>query len=61
MCIRDSYMTALLDEYGGSVVPADITAAARDSMGSGRQADTAMLASWISEFFLNHAKLSATG
>lgn len=58
---EESYMTALLDEYGGSVVPADVTAAAQESMRGGRRADTAMLASWIAEFFISRAKSSPSG
>ena len=58
---EESYMTTLLDEYGGSVIPADIAAAARDSMRGGRRADTSLLASWIAEFFLAQEKLRETG
>ena len=53
-----AYMTALLDLFGGSLIPNDVAAAARESTHDGR-ADTTMLASWISEFFLTGGKITA--
>ncbi len=46
-----AYEEALLDAYGGGIVPADVTAAARASMAGGRQADTLRLANWFADFF----------
>lgn len=50
---EEAYMTALLDQYGGSIVPIEIANAARESMAGGQRADTQMLANWIAEFFLS--------
>ena len=58
---EEEYMTALLDQYGGSVVPLEVTLEARKTMQDGLRADTSMLASWIAEFFQKSAQLSATG
>ena len=58
---EESYMTALLDQFGGNVVPSDVAAEARSSMAGGQYADTAMLASWIGEFLRFGEKLSKTG
>lgn len=54
-----AYMIALLDQFGGSVIPAEIAALARDTMRGEWQADTFMLANWIAEFFLSSGNLSA--
>ena len=55
---NETYVTALLDAYGGSVVPTDVTEQARASMRD-RQADTQLLANWFAEFFLSRRQLAA--
>ncbi len=55
-----AYEAALLDAYGGGILPADVTAAARASMAGGREADTRLLADWFAEFFRSrHAAANA--
>lgn len=54
----EEYELALLDAYGGSVVPSAVTAAALESMRAGR-ADTQMLADWFVEFFLTREAIAA--
>jgi GMP synthase-like glutamine amidotransferase len=49
----EDYEHALLDIYGGDIVPAKIAESARETMSQGDKADTQMLASWLSEFFLS--------
>ncbi len=46
-----AYEEALLDAYGGGILPTEVTAAARASMAGGRRADTRLLANWFAEFF----------
>ena len=49
-----SYEHALIDMYGGNVVPESVADKALEGMaGEGSKADTAMLANWIAGFFLN--------
>jgi GMP synthase-like glutamine amidotransferase len=55
------YETALLEAYGGSVVPAAVAAAGLDSMGDGARADTALLANWFANFFLSRWRQQAAG
>ena len=54
---ESNYMIALLDMFGGSLIPAEVAALARDSMRDG-QADSFLLANWIVEFFLSSGNLS---
>jgi GMP synthase (glutamine-hydrolysing) len=54
------YETALLEAYGGSVVPADIASAALAGM-QDRQSDRAILADWFTRFFLSRQELAAAG
>ncbi len=58
---EEAYETALLDAYGGSVVPQDVTDRARESMSGGRQADTRLLAEWFAEFLLSRRAATAAG
>jgi GMP synthase-like glutamine amidotransferase len=46
-----AYETALLDIYGGTIVPEADVEKARDSMAEGRIAETDRLAKWIVRFF----------
>ncbi len=55
------YEEALLDAYGGGIVPADVTAAARASMAGGRRADTRLVADWFAEFFRTRHAATASG
>ncbi len=53
---EEDYELALIDMYGGNLVPEPVTKEARDQMqASEYKADTKMLADWISTFFLNRA------
>jgi len=54
-----AYENALLDAYGGSVLPADVTAVARASM-QAAAADTELLANWFADFFLSRQMLAVT-
>ena len=47
-----AYEFALLETYGGTVVPEDVAAQATASMRGGKSADTQLLASWFGNFFL---------
>ena len=49
-----AYETALLEMFGGSVVPAEVAEQASATMSGGRSADTQLLASWFANFFLSH-------
>jgi len=55
----EDYETALLDAYGGSVVPAEVTAAALDDMRAGNRADTEMMANWFATFLRSRQSLAA--
>jgi len=44
---------SILEAYGGSVVPEDVTATAFDSMRAGNSADTELLANWFADFYLS--------
>ena len=55
---NEAYETALLDAYGGSIVPADVAEQARESMRD-RQPDTQLLANWFAEFLLSRRQLAA--
>ena len=52
-----SYEHALIDIYGGNIVPEPVAANALVGMqGSDSQADTQMLANWIAHFFLRESR-----
>jgi len=55
------YETALLEAYGGSVVPKAVADPALGSLRDGARADTDMLAGWFSNFFRARAHLAAAG
>lgn len=55
-----AYENALLEAYGGSVLPADVTAVAHASM-QGATADTELLANWFADFLLSRQVLAAAG
>lgn len=55
----EDYETALLEAYGGSVVPQPLADSALAEMRAGATADTAMLANWFAEFFLSRRSLAA--
>ena len=55
-----AYETALLEAYGGSVVPQEVAAAALAGM-QGKEADRGMLASWFTRFFLSRQEFAAAG
>ena len=57
----EDYETALLEAYGGSVVPEAVTAEALAAMRAGASADTELLANWFADFFLSrHAQALAS-
>jgi len=50
---EEAYELALIDMYGGNIVPQTVAAEARDKIQtSGLKADTQLLADWLSSFFL---------
>ncbi len=49
-----AYEIALLDMFGGSVVPEEVAEQARATMSGGNSADSVLMASWFSNFFLLH-------
>lgn len=51
---ESDYELALLETYGGSVVPDDIAEQALMSMSGGKDADRHLLSSWVANFFLSH-------
>ncbi len=55
----EDYETALLEAYGGSVVPRSVTDSALTAMRAGALADTEMLAGWFTDFFLSRRSLPA--
>jgi GMP synthase-like glutamine amidotransferase len=57
----EDYETALLDAYGGSVVPGEISEAALAGMRAGERADTEMMANWFARFLLSRQSLAAAG
>ena len=56
---RLDYENALLEAYGGSVVPAELAATSLEGMRKGRLADQAMVAGWFARFFLSRGVLQA--
>ena len=52
--IEEAYELALIDMYGGNIVPQAVAAEALDKIQtSGLKADTQLLADWLSSFFLD--------
>lgn len=57
----EAYETALLEEYGGNVVPERVASEALAAMRGGARADTELLANWFADFFLSrHAPAIAS-
>lgn len=52
---EEAYEQALLQMFGGTLIPAEISQAALDGMQAGARADTRVLADWFAEFFLSRA------
>ncbi|MCP4767639.1 MAG: type 1 glutamine amidotransferase [Gammaproteobacteria bacterium] len=50
---EEAYERALLELFGGSVIPAGVAQAALAEMDAGVRADTQLLADWFAEFFLS--------
>ena len=50
---EEAYERALLDLFGGNIIPAEVAQAALAEMDAGVKADTEMLADWFAEFFLS--------
>jgi GMP synthase-like glutamine amidotransferase len=50
---EEAYERALLELFGGSVIPAEVAQSALDDMDAGAGADTQLLADWFAEFFLS--------
>ena len=50
---EEAYERALLELFGGSVIPAEVAQAALAEMDAGARADTQLLADWLVEFFLS--------
>ncbi len=48
-----AYEVALLEAYGGSVVPEEVSERALDGIRAGNQPDTELLANWFAQFFLS--------
>ena len=55
----EDYEVALLEAYGGSVVPGDVASAALAEMRAGAGADTELLANWFADFFLSRRRPAA--
>lgn len=54
---EEDYELALIDIYGGNIVPEPITVEALDKMrNKGRKADTQLLANWLAAFFIGRSK-----
>ncbi len=52
---EEDYELALLELFGGNVIPAEVAQAALEDMDAGARADTQLLADWFAEFFLSRA------
>jgi GMP synthase (glutamine-hydrolysing) len=50
---EEDYERALLELFGGSIIPAEVSQAALADMDAGATADTRLLADWFTEFFLS--------
>ena len=50
---EEDYERALLELFGGSIIPAEVSQAALADMDAGATADTQLLADWFAEFFLS--------
>ncbi len=55
----EDYEVALLEAYGGSVVPEEISNAAFAGIRAGNQPDTELLANWFAHFFLSRQAKAA--
>ena len=49
-----AYESALLDMFGGSVVPQEVAEQAKATMSGGNSEDAQLLASWFANFFRLH-------
>ena len=54
-----AYEVALLEAYGGSVVPEEVSERALGGIRAGNQPDTELLANWFAQFFLSCKASSA--
>lgn len=50
---EEAYERALLELFGGNIIPAEVAQAALMDMDAGASADTQLLADWFVEFFLS--------
>jgi GMP synthase (glutamine-hydrolysing) len=50
---EEAYERALLELFGGSLIPAEVAQSALAEMDAGASADTQLLADWFAEFFLS--------
>jgi GMP synthase-like glutamine amidotransferase len=50
---EEAYERALLELFGGNVIPAEVAQAALADMDAGARPDTQLLADWFAEFFLS--------
>lgn len=55
------YEIALLEAFGGTVVPEAIADAGLESLRDGSRADTVLLANWFARFFRSRDQLAAAG
>jgi len=51
---EETYERALLELFGGNIIPAEVAQAALAEMDAGASADTQLLADWFAEFFLSY-------
>jgi len=56
---EEDYERVLLELFGGTLVPAEVSQAALADMDAGASADTRLLADWFAEFFLSREAASA--
>jgi len=57
---EEGYERALLELFGGNVIPAEVAQAALADMDAGATADTQLLAEWFVEFFLSREVAAET-
>jgi len=55
---EEAYARALLELFGGSMIPGEVAQAALAEMDAGAKADTQLLADWFAEFFLSREAVS---
>ena len=59
---EEAYELALIDIYGGNIVPAAVAVEALDTMQNTEcKADTQLLANWLAAFFINRKKVRLHG